>query len=913
MKDHSPAQEAVKYWETILQGFKPCYFPAFPNRQAPIVQDPIQQTTVDLDISTLPIEEFCSQHHTTVGSLFQTAWAIVVAQYTGEEDVSFGYSVDNRGSSADGRRDGVVICRAQITTQSQILPIMADMMKTLDNSLAHQWFSIAELQKRLGLEGQPLVNCGLRILDSRRTPLVECSDLMEYDILAQVLMNDEGSLAVSICTRTSKFSASQTANVAHTVGKALSECLNANPQSTIGDMNIFSRHDWKQVKGWNAARLEPVDTTFHEHFEAVARRRPDAPAICSWDRNFTYRELDELSTKLASHLLALATPGPRMHVLICFDKSSMAYVSMLGILKAGAAFVGIDPSYPASRIQAIVQATHASIVLADPSHCQLFKGLVEHVVALGPKSAQDLLISRAATQAKFEAGPPSQSFPSDAAYVVFTSGSTGAPKGIVISHRALCTASLALASPMRVGPTTRFLQFAAYTFDLSYGDIFVTLSQGGCICVPSEHERINDLASAIRRMAVDTACLIPSVARILRPADIPTLKTLLLGGEALSQESLDQWAGRDGIALVQMYGPSEATIWCTSEEMKADSAVSNIGRGLPGAARLWIASPASHDRLMPIGCVGELLVEGPVLATGYLDAGQTARAFVEDPAWAEVVDATEPLRERRRFYKTGDLARQNADGTVTFVGRKDTQVKLHGRRIEVGEIEYHLSSHGLLRQSMVTVAAAGVYAQRLVAIVVLKTSTPTLSSEKAVSELKAVTGRAKEASSSAVAQLRDFLSSRVPHYMVPQFWVVVEDIPVMVSGKMNRVVAKRFVECLTEAMSGPEGQPVDRRHDHHHTAPYHLDNPVEIRLRNVWSHVLGKDVADIGVEQSFASLGGDSFAAMELVAGCKAEGITLVVQDVFSGSTIRQMASIATSRTGPTARVVRKFAPIWWD
>ncbi|KAL7929918.1 hypothetical protein V8C35DRAFT_314146 [Trichoderma chlorosporum] len=461
---------------------------------------------------------------------------------------------------------------------------------------------------------------------------------------------------------------------------------------------------------------------------------------------------------------------------------------------------------------------------------------------------------------------------------------------------------------MRVGPTTRFLQFAAYTFDLSYGDIFVTLSQGGCICVPSEHERINDLAGAIRRMAADTACLIPSVARILRPADIPTLKTLLLGGEALSQESLDQWAGRDGIALVQMYGPSEATIWCTSEQMKADSAVSNIGRGLPGAARLWVASPASHDRLMPIGCVGELLVEGPVLATGYLDAEQTARAFVEDPAWAEV-DAAEP-RERRRFYKTGDLARQNADGTVTFVGRKDTQIKLHGRRIEVGEIEYHLSCHDLLRQSMVTVAAAGVYAQRLVAIVVLKSSTPT---EKAVNELKAVTGRAKEASSAAVAQLKDFLSSRVPHYMVPQFWVVVEDIPVMISGKMNRVVAKRFIEGLTEAASGPESQPVDQRQDHHNTAQYNLDDPVEIRLRKVWGHVLGKDAADIGVEQGFESLGGDSFTAMELVAGCKAEGITLVVQDVLSGSTIRQMASVVKSRMGPMAHVVRIFAPVWWD
>lgn len=187
------------------------------------------------------------------------------------------------------------------------------------------------------------------------------------------------------------------------------------------------------------------------------------------------------------------------------------------------------------------------------------------------------------------------------------------------------------------------------------------------------------------------------------------------------------------------------------------------------------------------------------MARGYLDAEQKKRSFVENPSWAEA----EP-GQRRRFYKTGDLVRYNPDGTVSFISRKDTQIKFHGRRNETGEIEYHLASHDLLRQSMVTLPAAGIYAQRLTAIVVLKTSKA--SSCGGVGELKLVTGIAKETSILELAKVKKFLSCRVPSYMLTQFWVVVEDIPLMISGKMNRVLAKKFVESLTGGKPRGDGR-----------------------------------------------------------------------------------------------------------
>lgn len=674
----------------------------------------------------------------------------------------------------------------------------------------------------------------------------------------------------------------------------------------IGDLDNFSQRDYEKVMSWNESMPSSIQNTFHHHFEDVVRRAPDAPAICSWDRNFTYHELDTLSTRLANNLAHLGVE-PEVFVLICFNKTSIAYASMLSIFKAGGAFVAIDPSYQVSRIQAIVKATKASIVVAEPAHCHLFEGIMEHIIAIDPNLADELQLMPSVARP--------QSCPSNTAYAVFTSGSTGTPKGIMVEHRNLCTAALTLASPMRIKSTSRVLQFAAYTFDLSYGDIFVTLSQGGCICVPSEHERINNLAGAILRMNVNTACLIPSVARMIQPEDVPCLKSLLLGGEALVQENLELWAAN--VALVTLYGPSECTVWCTAQtDVKVDSPANSIGRGV--GALVWIASATNHDRLCPIGCIGELLIEGPVVARGYFDDEQTKQSFIENPRWAEA----EP-GQRRRFYKTGDLARYKSDGIVTFIGRKDTQIKLHGRRIEMGEIEYHLSSHDLLRQSMVTLPAAGIYRRKLVAIVVLKTSKVSTSS---AGELKPVSGVTKQTSTAEVAKIKEFLSSRVPSYMLPHHWIVVEDIPLMISGKMNRVLAKKFVESFTETEESPE-----ETSDEQFTSQK-LDDPLEIRLRNIWSHVLDRNVTEIGFDQDFVSLGGDSFAAMELVARCKQEGHILTVHDVLDSNTIQKMASMIKTPLSKTAAIgydaqaqvsqrqdysgahlPLKFPPIWWD
>jgi amino acid adenylation domain-containing protein len=689
------------------------------------------------------------------------------------------------------------------------------------------------------------------------------------------------------------------------------------------DSDILTQNDLGKIMRWNQGLPRETDACFHDLFQQIVQNQPDSPAVCSWgDGDYTYRELDTVSTRLADHLNNdLGIAEPETPILICFDKSSIAMISMLSIFKAGGAFVAVDSAYPRDRLQAIIQAANASVVLIQPAYRHIFKGIIPEkgIHTLNSAYLSDLQLS--STKSRTTRNTISSS---DTAYIHFTSGSTGTPKGIMVEHRQLCTAVSALASPMRISSTSRVLQFAAYTFDLAFGDIFVTLSQGGCICVPSEHERINDLAGAINRMDVNNACLVPSVARILHPKEVPTLKTLLLGGEALLQENLDRWAGK--VALSAMYGPSECTIWCTSQiGLTTQSQANNIGRGY--GARLWITKSNNHNRLAPIGDVGELLIEGPVLARGYLNSEQTKEFFVENVAWAK----TSSPSERRRFYKTGDLVKYNPDGTVSFVGRKDTQIKLYGRRIETGDIEHHLASYPLVRQSMAMVPSAGVHAKQLVGVVVLADSISPRHTNRG-SAVGLSIALSTEPHGPDLSNIKEFLSQKLPAHMIPRAWVVVQGIPLLISDKMNRVAVKNFVESLTVAAATPNK--IRTEDNESETVPlcrHGDDAEVEERLRSIWIRALRLTFEDekdrrnevdftIAADQDFCSLGGDSFSAMELVARCKAEGLPVTVNDILgnNGITLREMVKMvrrsglkSATKVSNTTRL--RIRPLWWD
>ncbi|THC90350.1 hypothetical protein EYZ11_010192 [Aspergillus tanneri] len=337
---------------------------------------------------------------------------------------------------------------------------------------------------------------------------------------------------------------------------------------------------------------------------------------------------------------------------------------------------------------------------------------------------------------------------------IFTSGSTGRPKGIILDHQALASSGMAFGSMVYLNQNTRAFQFASLAFDAAIMEILVTLMHGGCVCIPSEDERLNDVVGAIQRMSVSWTFLTPSIASIIEPSAVPSLEVLVCGGEKLSREVISKWANR--VKLMNGYGPTETTIFAVvNREVYPNSDPSCIGHGIP-CTLTWVVDSENHDRLSPLGAVGELVLEGPALAREYLKNPQrTAEAFVEEPAWIKSFD--HPLPSPRRIFKTGDLVKYNPDGSIVCIGRKDHQVKLHGQRMELGEIEHRLHEDPQL-----------------------------------------VDQDAMECVLPNLVEIQKNLKTHLPIYMVPQTWAVLEKLPMLVSGKLDRKKISNWVEKVDE-------------------------------------------------------------------------------------------------------------------
>ena len=515
--------------------------------------------------------------------------------------------------------------------------------------------------------------------------------------------------------------------------------------------------------------IEPVSACVHDLVlrENVAKW-PQREAICAWDGTLTYASLDALSSAFATRLQGLGVE-PESYVPLCCVKSKWAVVAMLGILKAGGAFVPLDESHPPQRCLGILRDVDAKVMVVSGSVSAHFAAL-----ELGDVEIVSVDGESAYNKAVLEFQDPARSGTRVNArcpvYAIYTSGSTGIPKGVVLEHQAVSTALVGMRAAFDCDSTTRMLQFASFTFDACIAEIFVTLLAGGCVCIPSADQRKNDLPTAMETMRVSYANLTPSVTKLLRPSDLPSLKTLICAGEAITPSIIDTWV--DKVNLMNAYGPTEASVCSVSCRITSQEALANV-IGTPMACRTWVARIDDHDRLVGIGEVGELLIEGPTLARGYLnDKAKTSMAFVS-PKWR----AETELQDTGRVYKTGDLAKIELDGSLIYVGRKDDQVKLHGQRVEMGEIEHYLSKNSQIRQSLVAVPKTGPYKGRLVAVLVLevKTACRVKNGEEPPSGVSALFGDAELVNGE---MYEDQLKHGLPPYMIPATWISVDSLAI---------------------------------------------------------------------------------------------------------------------------------------
>ena len=664
-------------------------------------------------------------------------------------------------------------------------------------------------------------------------------------------------------------------------------CL-SDPAATIKDCLRPTTSDLNDIWGWNHLLPPSYNFCMHEKISEQAQRFPDKEAISSWDGNLSYAQIEKYSTFVA---LVLKDMGVVLHDVlpVCFEKSRWAAVAVLAVMKAGATFVLMDPTLPLARLQNVAKQVGAKMMLTSRKQHDLSQSIMpggKHIIVEEDTFTHS---SNLPITTKLTDVPPSVLM-----YLIFTSGSTGTPKGVKISHKTYTSSAIPRAKAVGYTEESRVLDFASYAFDVSIDSMLLTLGNGGCLCIPSDEDRLNDINEVIRRMRVNYAGLTPSVARILDPDVIASLSGLGLGGEAVSARDVTHW-GKNARIIIG-YGPCECTIGCTINSSAATGRdYISIGRG--NGAAIWIADPSDHEVLMPVGAIGEILVEGPIVGQGYLnDPEKTAAAFIEDPSWL-TAGHNGYAGHQGRLYKTGDLGKYDPDGSgaIVFAGRKDTQVKLRGQRVELGEIESQLRARlpeaDLIAEVIVPHGSGG--QPTLVAFVASQsTKRPDhadLVSEQLSSELRGTLSKAN-------AVIAKFL----PRYMVPTAYIPVNFIPVLISGKTDR---KRLREL---------GATVDLRQldeDTTSITPRELSD-LEHRLRQAWGQILKLDSESIRPTDNFFSLGGDSLAAMRLVSVCRAHGLELSVASTFGHPTLSEMADVVRTWDWQTILEIPRFSMI---
>lgn len=868
-------EASLRFWQSQFSGNRPTSFPLTSKTQ--LQADRLQRHSVIIHRAT--------GSNFTTSTLLRATWAILQSRYCDSNDVVFGAPLSGRNAPVYGidqivgptistvpvqvslkqgdqlltqfldgiQQQAIDMIPFEHTGLQKIRRMVPDGVMDLKNLLVIQpRVQSTEQPSLLGLEALPADVTGF---DSYALVL-ECGVEETLDGVARVGIEARYDSSVLSAEETKRL-------LQHFEHVLLQLCDDS--EKTLDQIKVFSESDRRQIMEWNKSTPQVVERCIHEWFSDQAIQRGNATAICTWDaeKDMSFKELDNLSSRLAQHLTELGVHAETI-VPLCFDKSVWAIVAMLAVLKSGGSCAVLSPDHPKQRLQYLVDETRAKVVLIAPHHSALFdERAIPHVVQITPNFLDTL-------PHKSDA-PMFNSRPDQAAFVVFTSGSTGQPKGVVLEHQALCSSIYAHGAALKLGPTSRVLQFAAYSFDVSIGEIFSTLIHGGCVVVPSEYDRMNNLAALIVKNTVNTAILTPTVLKML-PAVQSPLQKVVLTGEAGTDHLVQLWANK--VELSNLYGPAECSIWSAGHlGMTSDTTAATIGKGL--GSRLWIVD---QDGLTPIGGVGELLIEGPILARGYLnDSAKTAAAFIENPIW---LPKEEEGGRSRRLYKTGDLARYNANGTICYLGRRDTQIKIHGQRLELAEVEHQIMASGLpgLRQAAVEVLQPGFApTQVLAAFLHLDIA------EKGEVDSQAVL----EISEALLGQLSDLqmsLSNLLPLYMIPSVFIPVPRMKTNSSGKLDRRELRQLAADLDQVQWA--------RCSLEEAVKRLPSTPMEQKLQILWSKVLEVPQDVIGADDSFFRWGGDSIGAMRLVAAGREEHLDISVATIFSHPQLSAMAQV---------------------
>lgn len=823
------------------------------------------------------IEAFCEQHGLELSLFFAGVWSIALRCYFEKDLLYTAINSDSKGKiPGDDTFGQTTIWRVALSPEMAIQNLFKD--RTTMTCVPEYLETELETKGMIWLTGkEKATRTNARLSAPGLGMLLE-----QYDFLLMITICD-GAVQMGLHNRSSPLLEHRGRSIAYAV-KQIAQQIVTDPGRKVKDLVLFSPHDVDTVFERNQKhRCQPESRTIANIIHQQSLNRPYSLAIHAWDGELTYGQLDSASDEVAADLQREGV-GAEVLVPICFEKSLWAIVGELGILKAGGAFVPMDPSQPQHRLKQIIDQTNATLIVASAAQSDRLSvfGLKVITVFPGALSSNRLI------------GKSLRSEPVDlhtAAYVLFTSGSTGMSKGCVVDQSALADVARHCEA-LCLSSTSQVLQFASYTFGVSLIEIFCSLTAGATIYIPSEQQRLNNLARYMTDMEINWAFLTPSTVNSIHdPKLVPQLETLILAGEPMGQHHVETWA--DHVELRQAYGFTEwAGICGVSPRIKVPS--SNLGTsGLSSpSANLWLADPADHNKLAPVGAVAELLIEGPSLARGYLnDPIRTTASFIDTPVW---LHAFRPS-EKGRVYKTGDLVQSLADGSFRYVARKDTQVKIRGKRLELGEVEYCVSQHCPKVNRTIAEAAVLDGSDELPILLVFlyylgpaKKENEGKSSDEDDVELLDSESSSRARFQSDVRRLKAEMPKFLPDHMVPAIYLPLRYIPFTITGKIDRRKLRETMRHHTretlESYSAEERRRIPPA------------TKTEVTLHRLFAQTLNVQPERFGIQDSFLRLGGDSVKAMCLARVCQEHNLSLTVQDILQIQTIKQLSSFSESK-----------------
>ncbi|KPV61396.1 hypothetical protein QJ48_00270 [Paenibacillus sp. A3] len=786
-----------------------------------------------------------SQAGATLFMVLLAAYTTLLSKYSGQEDIIVGTPIAGR-PHADlqpmiGMFAGTMALRSCPAGEKTFLNYLQEVKELALRAYENQDYPFETLVEKLNvkrdmrrnpvfdtmfvLQNTETVAPGFTSL--RVSPHESVHPIVKFD-LTFTAAEEAGGIAFSIEYGDRLFKRETILRMAQHFIQLIEEMIQT-PEAKLSFMNILTAQERTQIlEAFNETALPyPEDMTIHGLFERQAALTPDRIAVVFEDRQLTYRELDERANRLARTLLAKGVEAEQL-VAIMTERSLDMVTAVLGVMKAGGAYVPVDPEYPEERIRYMLGDSGARLLLTQ-SH-------------LGDRTAfggELLLLDDERSYSGDGSSPGVAVGPNQLSYVIYTSGTTGKPKGVMVEHQGVCNFKLFCEHTLQISERDRVVQFASFSFDAWCSELIMSLLTGAALYVP-DASVIADyrlFEQYVRDHGITVATLPPTYAVYLNPEHMPELKTLITAGSASSGELVQQW--KDHVRYFNNYGPTEdsicSTAWSYTDHAAMEKTVP-IGRPIPNH-QVFILS--AHNALTPIGVAGELCVAGIGLARGYLNRPDlTADKFMPVPFAPE-----------RRMYRTGDLARWLPDGSIEYLGRIDHQVKIRGYRIELGEIEAQLLKVTAVQEAIVLARADETGQTYLCAYF-------TADGEQ------------------AAGALRSELARELPGYMVPSFFVQLEEMPLTPNGKIDR-----------QALPAPESiVPTGAEYAAPRTA-------VEAKLAELWQEVLG--VPSVGIRDNFFELGGHSLRAMRLAAHIQKEmHVNVPLQEVFAAPTIEQLAVV---------------------